>query len=627
MSLKHKHFSKHWLWLVFPLVFLFLLTASLAIYHLAYAGRIFPGVAVGGIDVGGLTVNQAQDKLQAAWRNFMDKGVVVKYEKYQVTVPEILNASNQDLAVTVMGFSSATAAIEVYKVGRQGIWYNDLFIPLLARWLPKYGQAAAVVEVDIERIIKYIDHSLPNIQIMPQAASLALSEDGKPFIVPEKSGVLINQAGLAEELQTKLQTLTPTPVYLQVQPVLPALVTADLVNLLPVAQTLLVKNVNLIFTFEDKIWLIKPVAWRQWLQPIKESGEAKLIFETKLVKGALAEATAYVNQPAVNAKFELTDGRVQVFAASQEGREVDLSATLRSAVEQLSTADQDLSIPLIVKTTTPEVTTAMANNLGVTEIIGVGKSNFKGSPANRRHNIKVGADKLNGVIIQPAEEFSLIKTLGAIDASAGYLPELVIKGNKTVPEFGGGLCQIGTTTFRAALNSGLPILERRNHSYRVPYYEPAGTDATIYDPKPDFRFKNDTGRAILIQTKIKGDDLIFEFWGAKDGRVVDKIQPRIYNLVKPGPTKIIETTDLPVGEKKCTEKAHTGADAEFIYKVTYPTGEIKEQIFRSHYVPWQEVCLLGVAKVDKVVPDNSQPNNGSPPASLPSADITGQTGN
>ncbi|MBI5734094.1 MAG: peptidoglycan binding domain-containing protein, partial [Candidatus Kerfeldbacteria bacterium] len=347
MSLKHKHFSKHWLWLVFPLVFLFLLTASLAIYHLAYAGRIFPGVAVGGIDVGGLTVNQAQDKLQTAWRNFMDKGVVVKYEKYQVTVPEILNASNQDLVVTVMGFSSATAAIEVYKVGRQGIWYNDLFIPLLARWLPKYGQAAAVVEVDIERIIKYIDHSLPNIQITPQAASLALSEDGKPFIVPEKSGVLINQAGLAEELQTKLQTLTPTPVYLQVQPVLPALVTADLVNLLPVAQTLLAKNVNLIFTFEDKTWLIKPVVWRQWLQPIKESGEAKLIFETKLVKGALTEATAYVNQPAVNAKFELTDGRVQVFAASQEGREVDLSATLRSAVEQLSTADQDLSIPLI----------------------------------------------------------------------------------------------------------------------------------------------------------------------------------------------------------------------------------------------------------------------------------------
>ncbi len=627
MGLKHKHFSKHWLWLVWPLVFLFLLTASMAIYHLAYAGRIFPGVAVGNIDLSGLTVNRAQSKLQSAWRNFMDKGVVVKYEKYQVTIPEILNASNQDLAVTVMGFSPATAAVEAYKVGRQGTWYNDLLTPLLTRLLPKYGRLAAAADIDMERIVKYIDHNLPNIQTVPQSASWTEGEDGKLFIVPEKPGVLINQADLAEELQTELQTLTPGLVYLQVEPVLPDLMAADLTNLLPAAQQLLDQDVNLIFTFEDKTWSIKPTVWRKWLQPTKEAGEMKFVFETNLAKSALAEALTYVNQPAVNAKFELTDGRVQIFAASQEGRGVDLSATLKNAVEQLSTADRDLSIPLVVKTTTPEVTTAMANNLGVTEIIGVGKSNFRGSPVNRRHNIKVGAAKLNGVIIEPEGEFSLVKTLGAIEASTGYLPELVIKGNKTIPEFGGGLCQIGTTTFRAVLASGLPILERRNHSYRVSYYEPAGTDATIYDPKPDFRFKNDTGHAILIQTKIKGDDLIFEFWGAKDGRVVDKIQPRIYNLVKPGPTKIIETTDLPVGEKKCTEKAHTGADAEFTYKVTYPAGEVKEQIFRSHYVPWQEVCLLGVAKVDKVVPDNSQPNNGSPPASLPSADITGQTGN
>jgi vancomycin resistance protein YoaR len=161
-------------------------------------------------------------------------------------------------------------------------------------------------------------------------------------------------------------------------------------------------------------------------------------------------------------------------------------------------------------------------------------------------------------------------------------------------EFGGGLCQIGTTAFRAALAVGVPITERRNHSYRVVYYEPAGTDATIYDPAPDFKFRNDYATPLLFQTRIDGDDLYFELWGAKDGRVATQTTPVISNVVVPAPTKIVETLDLKPGEKKCTEKAHNGADAKFTYNVTYPSGQTVTQDFKSHYVPWQAVCLLGV---------------------------------
>ncbi|MCX6800168.1 MAG: VanW family protein, partial [Candidatus Falkowbacteria bacterium] len=134
-----------------------------------------------------------------------------------------------------------------------------------------------------------------------------------------------------------------------------------------------------------------------------------------------------------------------------------------------------------------------------------------------------------------------------------------------------------------------------NHSYRVPYYEPAGTDATIYDPWPDFKFKNDTNKYLLIQTFMEGSSLRFELWGTKDGRVASSTYPVIYNIVQPEPKKIIETADLKPGEEKCTEKAHAGADAYFDYSVVYPNGESKERRFKSHYVPWQEVCLFGVA--------------------------------
>ena len=196
-------------------------------------------------------------------------------------------------------------------------------------------------------------------------------------------------------------------------------------------------------------------------------------------------------------------------------------------------------------------------------------------------------------MIAPDGEFSLLKTLGPIDGSHGWLPELVIKGNKTTPEYGGGLCQIGTTVFRAAMNSGLVITERRNHSYRVRYYEPAGTDATIYDPAPDFRFKNDTGHWVLITTEMRGDQLVFTVWGTKDGRSVAPLNPVISNIVAPPPKKLIPTTELAPGQQKCTEVAHAGATAKLDYVVTYTGGEVKKTTFTSYYKPWGAVCLVG----------------------------------
>lgn len=303
-----------------------------------------------------------------------------------------------------------------------------------------------------------------------------------------------------------------------------------------------------------------------------------------------------IDQEAVQPRFEISGGRVSSWQVGRSGRQVDLgesAARIAAAFIKLPPEGAELS----VKETVAEELTA-ENSFEIKEIIGTGHSNFSGSPNNRRHNIRTGANALHGLLIKPGEEFSLLRALGEIEAETGYLPELVIKGNKTVPEYGGGLCQIGTTVFRAALSSGLPITARQNHSYRVSYYEPAGTDATIYDPAPDFRFINDTGNYVLIQARISGNDLYFDFWGKNDGRAATTTYPTIYNIVKPAPTKIIETTELAPGEKKCTEHAHNGADAFFDYTVVYPenstTTPVQTRRFSSHYIPWQEVCLVGV---------------------------------
>ncbi|MCK4525175.1 MAG: VanW family protein, partial [Candidatus Andersenbacteria bacterium] len=204
-------------------------------------------------------------------------------------------------------------------------------------------------------------------------------------------------------------------------------------------------------------------------------------------------------------------------------------------------SEKEIEVQMIVKKVQPEITTESIDNMGITAILATGESNFYGSPKNRRHNIAVGAGKFNGILVGPEDEFSFNKALGGVGPKEGYLPELVIKKGETVPEYGGGLCQVSTTTFRAAVKTGLEITERRNHAYPVQYYNPQGTDATIYPPHPDLRFKNNTPAYILIQTRIEGNKLFFDFYGSNDKRKVELKGPYIYDKKPDGSMKAIWT--------------------------------------------------------------------------------------
>jgi len=393
----------------------------------------------------------------------------------------------------------------------------------------------------------------------------------------------------------------------------------------------LINQDKVVFSFNDlsvtpnKInnWEIKDNILISWVSVKKENNKTVLSLDKEKIAAYLEKnISPDINQEVTTPRFEMKGGRVNSWQTGKGGRELDIIASANKIAEDI--LKQVYNIELIVKELSVDALTA-ENNFQIKEIIGTGHSNFSGSPKNRQHNIKVGANSVHGLLIKPGGEFSLVKNLGAIDETSDYLPELVIKGNKTIPEYGGGLCQIGTTLFRAAIASGLPITARQNHSYRVSYYEPAGTDAAVYDPWPDVRFVNDTGNYILIQSRISGNDIYFDFWGVKDGRVTTASKPTIYNIVKPGSTKIIETDTLKPGEKKCTEKAHNGADAYFDYKVIYPEGAtttpIQERRFSSHYVPWQEVCLIGKTATTASSTDSSLPNTETASSSATSTAI------
>lgn len=309
---------------------------------------------------------------------------------------------------------------------------------------------------------------------------------------------------------------------------------------------------------------------------------------------------AYNKKPK-NALFSFENGRVSNFQKDEPGIVINTEKFMEDiakAFEEIEKEPANKTITLTNKVVPAEITLAEANTFGIEELIGEGKSDYTGSSADRIYNLTLATSKFNGVIIPPGEEFSFNKTIGDISSSTGYRPSYVIKNGQTVLGDGGGVCQVSTTVFRAALNTGLPITERHAHAYRVSYYEndaKPGFDATIYTPSVDFRFKNNTPAHILIQTEIDEENriLTFKFYGKSDGRKVELSDATVWDVAPPPPDREQEDPTLPRGQRKQADYAAWGAKSKFTYKVTKGDTILFEEEYYSSYRPWQAVFLVG----------------------------------
>ena len=580
-----------------------------------YKNKIYPGISVGNIDLSGLTDNQAANIINQKIDNINQNGIKFKYHNQETIFLPMVASMEGDLAYQIINFNAEESVSQAMQIGRSANFKNNI-LQIIKNYF-KNTNLKTAYEINENEINTFFDINFSHFATPAKNAELVYEK--KPYsktlnfsIKKEEYGQILDYENALKQLKNNLANLNDKNIEIKANINYPKIFEKNCLNIKAEANKI-INRLPIKLVYEKNKWDLTRDDVTDWLI-LKEKNQ-------KIIVGLnIATSSNYlekyiapkINIAPVNAKFEIVDGKVKEFQVSRDGLTLD-SKNSAYAIENILLNSTSSKADLIARTEKSELNTSEINGFGITKIIGTGHSSFAGSPQNRRHNIKVGADALNGILIKPGDEFSLVKTLGEIDAKSGYLPELVIKENKTIPEYGGGLCQIGTTVFRATVESGLPVTMRRNHSYRVSYYEPAGTDATIYNPWPDYRFANDTKNHVLIQARIEGDDLYFDFWGADDGRIATHTYPVIYNIVRPGPTKIIETPDLKPGEKKCTEHAHNGADAYFDYIVTYsksnPPAVVKEKKitekeikdedyiietrFKSHYVPWRAVCLVG----------------------------------
>lgn len=326
-------------------------------------------------------------------------------------------------------------------------------------------------------------------------------------------------------------------------------------------------------------------------------------YSQKKLDAVILPIADQINVAPVDPLFNFENGKVTTFRDGVDGKVLEQDTVKLAIIAQFKQASagnspRQFAIKLPVKTILAKGAQDVADNLGIKEAVAEGTSFFHHSDKDRIFNLSLAANRLNGVIIKPNEVFSFVKAVGDISVLSGYHQAYVIQNGKTVLGDGGGVCQVSTTLFRAALNAGLPIVERHQHAYRVGYYEQnsgPGIDAAIYSPTVDMKFKNDTGYALLIQTYLDptAQSLTFTLYGTKDDREVTITDPVVLSTTPAPPPVYQDDSTLPKGTVKQVDFAADGANVYFTRTVTKAGQKPLYDKFASNYKPWQAVYVRG----------------------------------
>lgn len=559
---------------------IFLVAASLeTITRLYYKDKISHNVFVNGINVSEFNKSKFVDHLTNT-----NSGL----EKIIITI----DGSEYQLLLSDIGYStdSETGWRRVYKLKKNyldnpySLSFLSFFKKINTEKSFSYDEQA--LSSELEKILSVYSNN-------PVFETVLLGKNGIE-VVQGKNGSTIDSELLRKTLFDAIQKQMPaiTVELKQVNASIPNDKKRELISL---ANNLIGKKI--IITLDKERFEIDD---KTLIATLNDRTENNFENINKLTEDV---ATTF-NREAKNSTFVFENGKVSEFVPSEDGIATDINqlkneiAENRNSLANSNVPEAIISLPH--KRTYPEITTASINNLGIKEKIGMGYSTFRGSIVSRVHNIKLASSKFNGVLISPGETLSFNKTLGDVSKVTGYQPAYIIKDGQTVLGDGGGVCQVSTTFFRAALNAGLPIIERRSHSYRVAYYEQGfspGLDATVFDPTTDLKIKNDTENYILIQTVFneKENRLEFDLYGTNDGRVSTVGKPVIKGSTPPPEDLYIDDPTLKAGIIKQIDYKAWGAKVYFNYKVEKDGVVLFEKIFYSNYQPWQAKFLRGTA--------------------------------
>lgn len=587
---KRKFFDKKFFFLVFQLFFsfLFLLNAIIFFaYHSAYRNKIIPHTFVGPFNLSNKTPQEAYDYLQPKFKVLNKQVVAIKVNN------QIFQANLEELGID---YDAKTTVIKAYQSARSNNLFQDVKTEIDA-W---FNSQLLTPEIDFnEEIFNLASQNLFKKFEKPGKNALFIVKGKSLAINPSEEGFYIDRQKLKKEISVRAKKIAFSEIILQPIPDHPKIIENDLTPIKESVEEFVFNPPY--FTFEKNVYQLSSEKTSSFLRYLKnKNGSLIVTSNNQEIVNYINQLSKTINRHPKGQIFEVQGNRVIKFAPSEDGYEVDQEKAIEIYASAIHLYFEATDAPKLALELPLKITPApkSPNEYGIKKLLGEGVSNYKGSSAGRSHNIALGSSRLNGILIPPGKTFYFNRNIGEVSDRTGYKTAWIIKGNRTVLGVGGGVCQISTTVFRAALNSGLPIIERAAHAYRVSYYEyesGMGFDATVYDPRPDLIFENDTPAYILITSEVdkKNTRLYFRIYGTSDGRQVELTGPKIAYQSRPPAPLYQEDSSLPKGVVKQVDFAAWGADVS-IYRKVYRNGEVlQDDEFRSIYKPWRAVFLVG----------------------------------
>lgn len=571
------------------------------IYQLSFAGRIFPGVSVAGVDLSGLSRGEAALKLSQTL-SYASTGKILFRDGEKVWV-----ASPVELGMVFDPTASADAA---YAHGREGGVFGALSSQIRARGLG--SDVPPVILFDQRVAYAYLQNIA--VQVNQPVAEAVLRVDGTNVISePGRMGRALNLDATLIYLGAQLQSFRDGEVPLVIAETAPLML--DVTAQAEQARIMLSQPFTMTlpnsagsdsgpWTFDVPV--LANMLVTTFVADANGVPQAQVGLDEKELRKSLGDLKLIVDRQPSDARFVFNDsnGQIEAISSSAVGREMDVEASIDAVNAALQRGEH--SVNLVVAEQQPAVSDqAFGADLGIVELVATQTTYFYGSSEARIQNIVTASAQYHGLLIAPGETFSMGSVLGDVSLENGYAEALIIYGGRTIKGVGGGVCQVSTTLFRTVFFAGFPIVERYSHAYRVPYYEMdasghvdgqfAGMDATVYFPLVDFKFQNDTPHWMLMETYVDvgARTLTWKIYSTSDGRSVTWETTGPQNVVAPPETVFEENPELDANEIKQVDYAAEGADVTVTRTVwrgglVYFTDQIQ-----THYEPWAAVCQFG----------------------------------
>ncbi len=304
------------------------------------------------------------------------------------------------------------------------------------------------------------------------------------------------------------------------------------------------------------------------------------------IENIIDEISKTINKSPINAKIERKNGNF-IITKEVTGMDVDREVLRYNVLVAIDNFDSAL-IGIEVEDTIPKIREEDLNN--IEDLIGGAVTAFNSQNRGRTENIKISVNAIDNTVLMPGEEFSFNDSTGPRSAEAGYKEASIIVGGEFTTGIGGGVCQVSTTLYQAALKSDMEITSRRNHGLPVSYV-PMGQDATVSYGYIDLKFKNNKKYPIYIEGFVSGGEVYIKLYSKKTDNIHINLKSEILEVIEPE-MQIKKDGSMYLSERKISKSGSRGYRVETYKVYLQEGGEIKKELVSRDYYPPRDGIII-----------------------------------